>query len=156
MKNLRITLLAIILLVVSLACSLSVSGSPTNQSPGVSGLVPKPSGLIDTVTMAKDTQGSAKDPVNPTTVFANTDKFHAVVHLNNAPTDTQLKAIWYAVVVGSASENNQVIDSTNVTGSGSVNIDFSLTPDTNFPTGTYQVEIYVNGVLDKVVEFSVQ
>jgi hypothetical protein len=156
MKNWRITLLLIVLLAVSLSCSLASGGTTTNQGPGVSGLVPKPSGLIDKVTMAKDTQGSAMDPVNPTTVFTNKDTFHAVTHINQAPTDTQLKAIWYTVIVGSSSDNNKVIDTSNFTAGGTNNIDFYLTPSANWPAGTYQVEIYVNGVLDQVVNFSVK
>jgi hypothetical protein len=163
MKNWRITLFAMILLVVSLSCSLmapggtsTTGGSTTNQGPGVSGLFPKPSGLIDKVTMAKDTQGSAMDPVNPTTVFSAKDTFHAVVHINNAPSDTQVKAIWYMVNVGDSSQNNQPIKSSDYTATGSGNIDFSLTIDSGWPTGTYQVEIYVKGVLDQVVNFSVK
>jgi hypothetical protein len=158
MKKWRIILLAILLLVVSFSCSLLVPGTSTNQTSSVSGLVPKPSGLIDKVTMAKGTQGSALDPVNPTMVFASNDIFHAVVHLNNASTDTVVKAIWYAVGAGSSEQNNKVLDSTDYTASGTGNIDFSLTPTgtTNWPTGTYQVEIYINHVLDQVVNFSVQ
>jgi hypothetical protein len=159
MKNWRTILLAFLLLVVSLACSLTVAGgASTNPSTGVSGLAPKPSGLIDKLTMAKGTQSTTLDPVNPTTVFGTNDTIHAVVHLNNAPTDTLVKAIWYAVNVGSSSENNKVIDTSDYTTAGAGNIDFSLSPTSasSWPTGTYQVEIYVNGVLDQVVDFTIK
>jgi hypothetical protein len=160
MKNWRIALFAIIFLAVSLSCSLLSSGGTTSNQgtpeTGVSGLVAKPSGLIDKVTMAKDTQGSTMDPVNPTTVFAASDTFHAVVHLNGAPANTQLKAIWYVVSAGSASNTNKDIDSSDYTAEGTGNVDFYLTPSQDWPAGTYQVEIYTNGVLDQVVNFSVK
>ena len=162
MKNLRVTFLAFLILFVSLSCSLTSGGSTTtggstgNQGIGVSGMAPKASGLIDKVTMAKDTQGDAKDPVNPTTVFGTSDTFHAVVHSNSAPESTKFKAIWYAVDDGNAADSNKVIDSSDLTADGTVNIDFYLTPTSSWPTGTFQVEIYVNGVLDQVVNFSVK
>ncbi len=157
MKYLRFSLLAIMILVVVAACSPSTpTNTPTPQSSGVSGIVPQPSGLIDSVTMAKGTQGATMDPANPTMVFANQDTFHAVAHTNNAPTGTEFKAIWYAVSIGSSSGNNQTIDSKTVSADGTVNIDFTLAPASTWPTGTYQVEIYVNGTLDQVVNFSVQ
>ena len=163
MKNWRVLFLALFILVVSLSCSLftgtgttTTGGSKSNQGLGASGMEPKPSGVIDKVTLAKGTQGAAKDPVNPTTVFSTTDTFHAVVHITQAPTATQFKAIWYSVDDGVAAEANKVIDSSDITADGTVNIDFYLTPTSSWPTGTFQVEIYVNGVLDQVENFSVK
>lgn len=152
MKYLRISVLAVIVLMIAAACSTSASTStPTAQPVGVSGTAPAPSGLITSVTMAKGTSGDTKDPVNPTMVFGTTDVIHAVAKTNNAPDGTQFKAIWYAVV-----NSNQVLTTTPVTTGGTVNIDFQLSPTTTWPAGAYQVEIYVNGTLDQVVNFSVQ
>ena len=163
MKNWRVIFFALVILAVSLSCSLftgsstgTTGGSTTNQGLGVSGLAPKPSGFINTVTLAKGTQGAAKDPVNPATVFATTDTVHAVVRTSDAPTATQFKAVWYVVDDGTSSDRNKIIDSSDLTADGTVNIDFYLTPTADWPTGTFQVEIYVNGVLDQVANFSVK
>ena len=152
MRTRKLYLFGIVLLLVSLSCSLSSS----QPAAGVSGLVPHGSGLIDKVTMAKTTQGTSLDPVNATTVFNTDDIFHAVVHLVNSPDSTDIKVIWYTVNVGSSDENNSEIDSYSETSSGTRNIDFSLEPINYWLTGTYQVEIYINGNLDQFVNFSVK
>lgn len=116
---------------------------------------PKSSGYINSVTMAQSTQGANKDPVNPTTTFAPSATFHAVVRIQNAPANTNFKATWYAVNVGTAAAPNTKIDETQVTTDGTRNIDFTLSPTTFWPAGTYRVEIFVNGVLDTVRTFTV-
>ncbi len=106
--------------------------------------------------MAKDTQGDNKDPVNPTTVFAPSAIFHAVVEIDKAPANTKFTAAWYVVDVGSAAAPNSAIDSTDLTTDGTRNIDFTLKPASTWPVGTYRVEISVNDVLDTVTTFSVK
>jgi hypothetical protein len=115
-----------------------------------------PSGYVDTVTMAEDTRGDLKEPVNPTTVFKTSSVFHAVVAIADAPDDTKFGAVWYAVDVGNAAPCNSLIDQTELNSGGSRNIDFHLTPTNKWPVGTYRVEIYVNDDLDTVVNFSVK
>jgi sporulation-control protein spo0M len=51
---------------------------------------------------------------------------------------------------------NSLIDSTEISTSGTRNLDFNLTPETQWPVGMYRVEVYVNGELDTVKEFRVQ
>jgi len=116
----------------------------------------KPSGFVASITMAEDTQGANKDPVNLTEVFKPTSTFHAVVRTQNAPANTKFSAAWYAVDVGTAAPPNTLIDQTDVTTDGSRNIDFTLRPTTAWPLGTYRVEVSVNGVLDSVKNFSVK
>ena len=152
MKNWKLLSFAIVLAMVSLSCSLTSHAS----SAGESGLVPKSSGLIDSVTIAKTTQGTNLDPVNITKVFSVDDIFHAVVHIVNAPSNSVFEAIWYTVDVGSADNNDSMIDSSTETSDGTRNLDFTLTPVESWLTGTYQVEIYVNGNLDQFVNFSVK
>ncbi len=115
----------------------------------------KPSGFVSNVTMALGTQGAAKDPINPTTVFTPDAVFHAVVAIKNAPANTVFEAGWFANDVGDAASCNTPIDSTELKTDGSRNLDFDLTPSTRWPAGTYRVEIRVNGTLDRVVNFSV-
>jgi len=156
MKKFKFLFFAILILIVSLACSLLVpsTSAGSTSGKGVSGLTPKSSGVIDRVTMAKGTQGDGLDPVNPTTVFATTDTFHAVVHVVNAQQDTDIKAMWY--VVSTSAESNKLIDTSNFTATGSGNVDFTLAPNSAWPVGSYQVECYVNNALDQVINFSVK
>jgi hypothetical protein len=114
------------------------------------------SGLINKVTMAQDTQGANKDPVNPTTVFQPSATIHAVVAISNAPANSRFKAIWFATNVANTDCNTQVGQPYELTTDGTRNIDFILTPNSTWPTGTYRVEIYVNDSLDQVVVYTVQ
>jgi hypothetical protein len=114
------------------------------------------SGIISKVTMAEDTQGANKNPVNPTTVFQTGATIHAVVAIRNAPASTRVKAIWFATSAESVDCNTQVGQPYELTTDGSRNIDFSLSPTTTWPTGSYRVEIYVDDNLDQVVNYTVQ
>jgi hypothetical protein len=123
---------------------------------GALNLAPKPSGIITGITMAEDVQGDAKDPVNPTTVFANNATFHAVVAIANAPANTVVKSVWYAYDTNGVAACNTKIDEYELTTDGSRNIDFSLTPNSTWPAGTFRVEVYINGTLDTIANFSVK
>jgi hypothetical protein len=114
------------------------------------------SGLISKVTMAKATQGANKDPVNPTTVFDPTATIHAVVALEKAPTSTRVKAIWFATNAETVDCNTQVGQPYELTTDGTRNVDFTLSPNQSWPTGSYRVEIYINDNLDQVVDYTVQ
>jgi hypothetical protein len=114
------------------------------------------SGLISKVTMAKDTQGANKDPVNPATVFDPTATIHAVVALDKAPTNTRVKAIWFATNAVTVDCNTQVGQPYELTTDGTRNVDFTLSPNQSWPTGSYRVEIYINDNLDQVVDYTIQ
>ncbi len=130
----------------------TIAATPT----GNNAAAPKPSGFIAKVTMAEDAGKELAEPVNPTTVFKPTSIFHAITTLNNAPAKTKFKAVWYAVDVGNVVPPNTVIDQSDLETEGSRNLDFFLKPETKWPVGTYRVEIFVNGVLDQVANFSVK
>jgi hypothetical protein len=111
---------------------------------------------ITGVTMARNVSGELLEPQDPTMVFSASDTFHAVTTIADAPEGTRFRAAWYAVDVGSAAEPNTLIDSNDLTAGDSRNLDFSLTPASNWPSGTYRVEISVNDTLDRVIHFSVE
>ena len=90
----------------------------------------------------------------PTTVFSPTDTFYLLVELNNAPDDTTVRAVWYAVDVGDVAPANTLIDEATLT-SGSGTLTFDLVSDTQWPPGTYRVELYLNDELSQTLEFSV-
>ena len=132
----------------------TVTGSSSSTTP--SAPAPKPSGFISGITMALDSKGENKDPVNPTTAFSPSAVFHAIVAVKNAPAKTVFSAAWYVDNVGSAAAPNTLIDTTDLTTDGTRNIDFTLSPNNKWPVGTYRVEVSVNGTLDTVVKFSVK
>jgi len=89
-----------------------------------------------------------------TTVFAQDQIFYAQVDLQNAPDDTTLKAVWTAVNAQDTDPNLVMTETEFVTGSGLVN--FNLSNESLWPTGTYKVDIYMDGTLSTTVEFEVQ
>ncbi len=99
--------------------------------------------------MARDDQGADK-----TTVFAQDNIFYCIIQLANAPDDTVVKVVWYAVNAQDT-EPNTLIDQTEIT-SGDAVIPFSLTNNGIWPLGTYKAEIYLNSTLDRTLNFEVQ
>lgn len=106
--------------------------------------------------MSKDDTGN-----NPVTSFSPGDTFYVVADLNNATNGTTIEARWYTVDVPGY-ESGQIPTDTpsQLTISedyftGTVN--FSLTGGGDpWPTGSYKVELYLNGVLTHTVNFTVQ
>ncbi|WP_298008136.1 MULTISPECIES: hypothetical protein [Anaerolinea] len=130
--RIQILIAALVLMLVTLACEFSASTAK-----------------IQEVWMSTDDAGEQR-----TTVYAPDAVFYAQVDLRNAPDDTQLKAVWTAVDVEGADPNTVLAETEFTSGSGQVT--FNLTNDQLWPPGTYRVEIYLNGKLDKSVDFSVQ
>jgi hypothetical protein len=89
-----------------------------------------------------------------TDVFGQEDVFYCIVQLANAPEDTTVKATWIAVNVEGV-EPNHVIQETDIT-TDSGQLYFELSNDQLWPTGNYKVEIYLNGELDRTLEFQVR
>jgi hypothetical protein len=108
--------------------------------------------------LAKDVQGNDFDPVGATSTFT-TDQpaIHLVVTLKNAPSDTVLKTVWTAIDVGDAAPANTEIDQTEITMDGSGNVHFTLSQPSSgvWPAGRYKVDIYLNGKLDRTLEYQI-
>ena len=134
MKNnkLPIILVLIALLFASLACEFSASTANIAEA-----------------WMSADEAGEQR-----VTSFAQDEIFYAQVDLQNAPDDTVLKAVWTAVEAQDT-DPNLYLTETEFT-SGSDLIHFTLSNDNLWPTGTYKVEIYLNGTLTETIEFAVQ
>ena len=129
----------------------SVPGACSYTPPAITA-----SGLVSKVTMALNTQGANKDPVNPTTTIQPSATIHAVVAIAKAPTGTKVKAIWFATSAESVDCNTQVGQPYELSTDGTRNVDFTLSPTNTWPTGSYRVEIYINGNLDQVVDYTIQ
>jgi hypothetical protein len=131
-NNLRVVFSILTIALATLACEFSASTAN-----------------IDDAYMARDNQGAER-----TTVFAQDAIFYCIVQLANAPDDTAVKVVWYAVNAQDT-EPNLLIDEVETTGGDGI-IPFNLTNNGLWPLGTYKAEIYLNGTLDRTLNFEVQ
>jgi hypothetical protein len=126
-------LLAILALAVSvLACGGSVS-----------------SANIGDAWLSTDAEGS-----NRTTVFSQNDTMNLFIDLKNAPDDTEVKVSWIAVNADGVDQNHVINESNYTSGDGTVH--FDLSNDNLWPVGSYKVDVYLNGKLDRSLTFEVQ
>jgi hypothetical protein len=161
-KNLALFLTAALLFIMACMCSDTANlpaADPTAvvpvQEPTLESQ-PSSSGIITDVTLATDVEGEEMNPVGPTTVFNSNSVVHAVVSIEDAPVGTNFTAEFYVVDVGDAAAPNSLITSTDLAADGTRNLDFNLTPTSSWPTGTYRVDILVNGVLDQSATYTVE
>jgi hypothetical protein len=131
-KPLLLSLALLSLLVVSLACGFSASTAN-----------------IKDAYLSLDNEGAEK-----TTVFTQQDVFYCIVTLANAPDDTTVKAVWYAVEAQDTAPNFKIDEASITHGDGALT--FDLTNNGLWPTGKYKVELYLNDKLDQTLEFQVQ
>jgi hypothetical protein len=133
-KFLPFALLAVVLLLASLACNFSASTAN-----------------ITNAHMATDESDSAQ-----TTVYSpSTQTFYCYYDLNNAPDDTVVKGVW-TLVSAEGYDSNSEIDSAEITGSDD-SYYFSLDRAAEaWPIGQYKIDLYINGNLVETVEFQVQ
>ena len=91
-----------------------------------------------------------------TTEFKTNSVVHAVIAVQNVPVNTKVSVKWYANDVGRAAPCNTLIGESELTleSAGSGNMDFKQGPI--IPVGFYRVEIYVNAVFDRAVNFAVK
>jgi len=134
-KKIKIQIIMIVFVVMFsiLACEASVSTAK-----------------ISDVYLTANEDGSGK-----TTVFSGDQTFYCVVKVSNAPDDTVLKAVW-AVVNVEGVDPGLLIDEVEITTDGQNVFTFNLQNDNLWPIGSYKVDIYLNGSLDKTLEFEVQ
>ncbi|MFN8422600.1 MAG: trypsin-like peptidase domain-containing protein [Anaerolineae bacterium] len=98
--------------------------------------------------LAKDKNGD-----DETTTFATDDTFFVLGTLSNAPDDTKVKAKWIATDAEGQDPDTEIDSVEKEFGSG--DITFKLTNDKAWPTGDYEVKIYLNDELNKTLEFEV-
>lgn len=137
-----------------------VTATPANTPVSVATVpatrvVPNTGSILTNVVMATGTSGDNFDPVGITTTFDPAATLHAIATIVNAPANTTVRAVWFADNVAGSTAPNTKIDEYTLTTDGSRNLDFTLKPKTNWPNGTYHVDIYVDGNLVKTVPFSV-
>ena len=99
--------------------------------------------------MATDPEG-----VEKTTAYGPEEAFYAFVDLVNAPSGTEVRAVWIAADIEGEQPNTQLHD-VSITSGDSVLV-FDLTSDLLWPIGQYRVDFYLNGELETSLDFQVQ
>lgn len=106
--------------------------------------------------MAEGFRESDGEPINPKEEFTPRAKVYAVIRIQNAPANTNFKALWCVTDVGQAALSDTKVGESELSTDRTRVIYFSVTPVTEWAVGTYRIEIYVNGVLDTVRQFRVK
>jgi len=127
--------LSIVLALVALAVSILACGFSTAN--------------IGDAWLSTDAEGN-----NRTTTFSQSDTMNLFVDLRNAPDDTELKVAWIAVNAEGV-DPNYLLNETNYTSSDDT-VHFDLSNDNLWPVGSYKVDVYLNGTLDRSLTFEVQ
>ena len=109
---------------------------------------------IEKIRMAKDKNGDPEETA--TTTFDPGDStIHCVINLNKAKKGTTVKFSWRVVdVPGQPDGEFKAIDYT--TNSFENIVHAHLTRATDWPKGTYEVEVEINGALDKTIKFTIE
>ena len=163
MKRYSGLLAAGLMIFVVLACNLSKNSNNSNNTNNANRndnkATPQPTRranadvYVNRVYMARDDGGN---PGDETDTFAASDRtIHCVVELNKAKKDTDVRFIWKAVdVAGSRNEEIKTIDYSTKSFENKVRGHLTLPKD--WPTGKYRVEIFINGSLDKTVDYTIE
>lgn len=107
---------------------------------------------VNRVYMAKDDDG---DPGDETSSYeASEHKVHCLIELNKAKKGTQVRFIWKIVdVEGERNKNFKTTDYT--TNSFEKKVHGYLQGTEDWPKGIYRVEVYINGNLDKTIDYTI-
>ena len=154
-----------LLLFAVLACNLSKNGNNSNNSNNSNSNSNKNSNTtktrsanadvyVEKIRMSKD-DGGKPDDAATTSFDAGDLTIHCVINLNKAKKGTEVKFIWKAVdVSGQPSGEFKSIDYT--TNSFENIVHAHLTRTTDWPKGKYEVEVEINGALDKTSQFTIE
>lgn len=150
-----------LLLAVVLACNLSKNSNNRNTNENTNRVASGPTPnrpanadvYVDEINMAKDKDG---DPGDEATSFeAGDHTIHCVIKLNKAKGGTKIKFTWKAIdVTGMQNGDIRSIDYTTRPFENTIHA--HLTYTTDWPKGSYQVDVYINGVLDKQIDYTIQ
>ena len=155
-----------LLLFVVLACNLSKNNNNSNNSnnsnrnsnenKSSNTNQPKrvnPDVYVTRAYMAKDDDGR---PGDETASFAATEhQIHCVAELNKAKRGTDVKFIWKTLDV-SGSRDKEIKSMNYKTNSFEKSVHGQLKLPYDWPKGRYGVDIFVDGELDKIVEYTIE
>lgn len=104
---------------------------------------------IQDVFLARDITGN-----QATTFFEQDEVIFGIVELVDSPIESDIKAVWIASDVEGIDSNLQITESEITTSSGVIH--FELSNELPWPKGTYQLNLYFNGELERILEFDIQ
>lgn len=109
---------------------------------------------IQNIYMAKD-DGSGKYGAKTDSFSPSDRKVYCVAELNDSTAGTKIKFVWHIVDAGgSKDEKIKEIEYTTSALENKVNGHLTLPQD--WPKGKYKVEAYINGNLDKTLDYTVE
>jgi len=156
MKNHPAWLAAGLLLFVVLACNVGKNANSNSNSNSNSNreVVDMGSGIaIKEIHMAKDDGGKPGDRADS---FEPGDRtIHSVATLKEAKSGTKMRFSWW-IVDADGTQNKKIKDIDYTTGTLENIINGHLTLPQDWPKGQYKVQVYVNGDLDKTVNYTVE
>jgi hypothetical protein len=107
---------------------------------------------ILTAFMAKDDNGKAGEV---TTAYSPGDRrFHCVINLSNGKDETKVKFVWKKVDV-EGSRDVEIYSTDYITKPHENRVQAHLDPPRNWPAGRYKVEVYIKGVREKTIGYTV-
>ncbi len=123
---------------------------------GDEGSSTSPVASLSEPTMTRSINKTTAEPMEPTDVFTpDTPVIYFTVKLSGARPDTEVKARWI-YVRGEAAMTNHLLNETSGIFGGTRYLSFSLTYDTDWPKGEYEVVLYLDGKEKLTVPFFVQ
>jgi Sec-independent protein translocase protein TatA len=138
------------------------SGSGTNKSaqkdeqPAATSPAAAADEDTSTLTMTDVKMAADENGNNPTDVYSPNDTFYCVGYLKNAPDDTKITAVWIAADIEGVKQNTKIKQFSATGGNGLFR--FNLSPAESWPTGKYEVELYLNDAKEptKALAFEVR
>ena len=108
---------------------------------------------VSNIRMTTDEAGKT-----PTSIYAPTDKFYVFADLSNVKVGSVVEAKWYAVNVPGVDANSEIntSDYTYESGIGFVYFQLSNSSGSDWPAGSYRVELYLDGAKVGEQGFAVQ
>jgi len=154
MKQHPAWLAAGLLVFLVLACNLNTNKNDNTNSSRDVNVETGPGIFIQEIHMAKD-DGDG-NPGDKTSAFdAGDRKIHSVATLKEPKPGTEMKFSWWVVDAGGAT-NEKIKDIDYTTRPNERVIHGHLIYPKNWPSGKYKVDVYVNGDLDKTVNYTIK
>jgi len=145
-----------------LGCNLSKNSNNSNNSNSNANenrATPQPTRRANTdvyVDRAYMAKADNDRPGEETTTFAPGDRtVYCVIELNKAKKGTKVQVIWKAVDAG-GSKNETIKTTGYTTNSFEKTVTGHLKLSKDWPTGKYQIEVYINDNLEKTVDYTIE
>jgi hypothetical protein len=106
---------------------------------------------VETINMARD---NGAQPGESTSSFAPGDRtIYCVIHLNLAKTGTVVRFVWEAI---EGTQLKPILTNDYTTKALENVVTGNATYPVDWPKGSYQVVVYINGALDKTIYYTIE